>query len=254
MPRFLICFLFALMPYFIQAQDTVPEKSGASGIAVIELFTSQGDINSPPADQLLSEIINDAAKNNQPVYCLSMHVDFWNRYGWNDPYSALKYTRRLMNYTSVLEMKETYTPFMILNGRTILPVKDRTKTFETIAAAIQKKTLYHPTFTYQVFDDTLDVSYQLNTAPASKQNNLSIHVAVVEAGLTTEVTKGDNAAKTLKNDNVTRLFFTSPATAQKGLVRVPLKKLKPSSTRTIILFLQDKTTRAVLGATSAPFR
>src|SRR4030095_9947396 len=157
--KLLILLLFT--PIILFSQEAKPVQSNYPGVAVIELFTSQGDINSPPADLMLSEIISDAEKRNLPVYCMSMHVDFWNRYGWKDPFSAFKYTNRLTNYTSVLGMKETYTPFMILNGRTALPVTDRKKVFEIIAAELQKKSTVHPEFTYQVFDDTLDISYDM---------------------------------------------------------------------------------------------
>ncbi len=186
---------------------------------------------------------------------MSMHVDFWNRYGWKDPFSSLKYTKRLMNYTSVLGMKETYPPFMILNGRVVLPEKDGKKISGLIKNEVEKSSKYHPGFTYQVFDDTLDVSYKLNPSGTGKNfSNLYVNIAIVEEGLVTEVTKGDNEGKTLKNDNVTRLFFIANVASEKGLIRVPLNKFKPGSNKTVILFVQDKKTHAVQGAAATPFR
>lgn len=251
----LFFFLLFPLPVFSQnAKEATPSPS-YPGVAVVELFTSQGDINCPPADQLLSEIILDAEKNNKPVYCLSMHVDFWNRYGWKDPFSSLKYTNRLTNYTSVLGMKETYTPLMIVNGRTTLDGADRKKAFDVIAAELSKKAALQPEFTYQIFDDTLDITYNINAAlvPGKAGSDKYVNVAIVEKSLSTKVTKGDNAGKTLKNDNVTRLFYTTDLKTAKGLLRIPIKSIKPGANKTIILFVQDKGTRKVLGAIEKGF-
>ncbi len=247
--------IFCCLPLWLIAQQSKPVKTTYPGIVVIELFTSQGDINSPAADQVLSDIIADYDKKNKNVYCLSMHVDFWNRYGWMDPYSNLKYTRRLTNYTSILGMKETYTPFMILNGRTVLPISDKKKIMENIATGLSINALVKPDFTFSVFDDTLDISYDLAaTLPANKSgSDKYINIAIVEKGLATIVTKGDNQGKILKNDNVTRLFFTTDLKTSKGLIRMPLRSVKPDLNKSIILYIQEKSTKKIIGASASVF-
>ena len=248
-------FLFLLCPLLVVSQESKQVTSSYPGVAVIELFTSQGDINCPPTDLLLSEIIADAEKNNKPVFCLSMHVDFWNRYGWKDPFSSLKYTTRLTNYTSVLGMKETYTPLMIVNGRTTLSGADHKKAFESVSAELSKKAALKPEFTYQIFDDTLDIAYNMNAPLVTGKSGSDkyVNIAIVEKGLSTKVTKGDNAGKTLKNDQVTRLFYTTDLKTAKGVLRVPIKKLKPGPNKSIILFVQEKTTKKVVGASAVSF-
>ncbi|MDQ3051811.1 MAG: DUF1223 domain-containing protein [Bacteroidota bacterium] len=251
--KYLLLFLF--LPLLATAQVNTASSSLYKGVAVIELFTSQGDINSPEADKLLSEIITDAEKNNKPVFCLSMHVDFWNRYGWKDPFSSFRFTNRLTNYTSVLGQKETYTPFMLLNGRQVLPVNEPQKVFDLIKAGLTTPAVMIPEFTFQIFNDTLDIMYDVQ-APAITGKSGSdryINVAVVEKSLSTKVEKGDNEGKTLRNDNVTRLFYTTDLKTQKGLLRVPLKKLSPGLNKSIIIFIQEKSNRKVLGASSQLF-
>ena len=247
--------LLLLSPLFLLSQTTESQLSVNKGVAVVELFTSQGDINCPLADKLLSAIIADAAKNNKPVFCLSMHVDFWNRYGWKDPFSSLKYTNRLQNYTTVLGLKETYTPFMLVNGRSIVEGTEFNKANEIIIKALLAPAKLEPTFVWEIFDDTLDISYQVGTGKISGKSGADkyINVAIVEKGLSTKVDKGDNAGKTLLNDNVARLFHACDLNSSKGLIRIPLKKLKPGDSKSIVLFIQEKTTRKVLGATSAKF-
>jgi hypothetical protein len=226
-----------------------------TGCAVVELFTSQGDINSPPADQVLSSLITDAATNNKPVYCIAHHVDFWNRFGWKDPFSSLRSTKRLQNYSSALQQKETYTPIMIMNGRTILPPTDKMKINETIAAELKKTSVYLPEFSWEIFDDTLDVTYKVNpTLPGRKiTGNEYLVVAIVENGLTTKVTKGDNAGKTLQNDGVVRLWYAVDLKSADGVLHIPLKSQIPGSEKSLLLFIQDKSDRMVLGAAKADF-
>ena len=245
----IFCFYLFSSPSFSQNTDKY------SGSVVVELFTSQGDINSPPADIILSEIIADAGKNNQPVYGLSMHVDFWNRYGWKDPFSNFKYTTRLTNYTSVLHLSETYTPMVVINGRNVFAGSESKKIKECIASELAKKSTYFPEFTYQVFDDTLDISYDIKSPLVNGKsgNDKYINVAIVEKGLVTKVTKGDNAGKSLKNDNVTRLFYTTDLKSQKGLIRVPLKSCKPGENKTLIFYIQEKSSKKIIGAASKAF-
>ncbi len=245
-------FLIAFIINFVNAQD---KASPNSGVVVVELFTSQGDINSPPADKLLSEVITDAEKNNKPVYCISMHVDFWNRFGWKDPFSSLMYTRRLTNYTSILKEKETFTPYIIINGTKSVAGTDRKKVLETIESELKKPASVIPEFTYTIFDDTLDITYDshLKSVSGKSGNDKYIYVVVVEKGLSTKVTKGDNTGKTLVNDNVSRLFFSTDLKSSKGVVRVPLKKIKPGINKSIIFFIQEKSTRKILGASSRKF-
>jgi hypothetical protein len=248
--------LFSLSVSISQTNFIHAQKSPKyPGVAVIELFTSQGDINSPKADALLSNIISEASKNQSRVFCISMHVDFWNRFGWKDPFSSFRFTNRLKNYTSILGKKETYTPFMLLNGKTELPVNNPTAAKELIKNALNTAVLMEPEFTYQVFDDTLDISYDVkeNISSNKEGSDKYLNVAIIESGLITDVTKGDNEGKQLHNDNVCRLFFSADLKLQKGVIRVPLKSVKPGNNKNIILYIQNKSDRKVVGASSAAF-
>src|SRR4051794_6734165 len=87
----------------------------STGLAVIELFTSEGCSSCPPADALLSEILRDARAKNLAIYPLAFHVDYWDHLGWRDPYSDPAHSNRQRGYSRTFRRDSIYTPQMIVN-------------------------------------------------------------------------------------------------------------------------------------------
>lgn len=85
--------------------------------AVVELFTSQGCSSCPPADAQLARLTERAEKTKENIIALSFHVDYWNRLGWEDPYSNKAYSNRQYRYSGYLSGR-VYTPQMVVNGQT----------------------------------------------------------------------------------------------------------------------------------------
>ncbi|MFM7079511.1 MAG: DUF1223 domain-containing protein [Bacteroidota bacterium] len=216
---------------------------------VVELFTSQGDINSPQADNILTELNKQSANG---VYCISLHVDFWNRFGWKDPFSSLKHTRRLANYSSVAKEKDTYTPYFVVNGVPVSASAVKQEVAKQVAATRELSL----SASFQLFDDTLDLSFNLSGLEKIKRQASSyyMNVVVVEKPMDTKVTAGDNKGKTLRNDNVALLFHTENIKANKGLARIPVRRIGKSADRRLIVFIQDKQTKRVVAATMMPFQ
>ncbi len=83
----------------------------AQADTVVELFTSQSCSSCPPADALLGELATRPG-----VLALALHVDYWNRLGWKDPYSSAAYTSRQRQYAALLQDEGVYTPELVVNG------------------------------------------------------------------------------------------------------------------------------------------
>ena len=120
---FAIFFLFIsasrLCAQEVNAQSPIAPLGGlGAGFAVVELFTSEGCSSCPPAEAVLSHIMEEATKNHKNIICLEYHVDYWNKIGWKDPFSKNQFTMRQSNYSSVLHQRDLYTPQMIVNGET----------------------------------------------------------------------------------------------------------------------------------------
>lgn len=78
---------------------------------VVELFTSQGCSNCPPADALLRELAQ-----REDVLALALHVDYWDYIGWADSFAQPAFTARQKGYAYAAGASGVYTPQMIIDG------------------------------------------------------------------------------------------------------------------------------------------
>jgi hypothetical protein len=81
--------------------------------AVVELFTSQGCSSCPPADANLIELAK-----RPDVLALSFHVTYWDRLGWKDTFDQEAFTQRQSDYEAPLHESGSFTPQMVVDGRT----------------------------------------------------------------------------------------------------------------------------------------
>jgi hypothetical protein len=99
------------------------QASAGNVRGVVEIFTSQGCSDCPPADRAFSSVIN---KNG--VLGLAWHVDYWDYLGWRDTFSSAQATARQANYG-----KGAYTPEIIVNGTTVI---ENSRSSAAIASAL----------------------------------------------------------------------------------------------------------------------
>ncbi len=79
--------------------------------AVVELFTSQGCAQCPPADALLTSLAEQ-----DDVVALAYHVDYWDYVGWEDTFATPEYSDRQRAYARSWGSSRIYTPQMVVNG------------------------------------------------------------------------------------------------------------------------------------------
>jgi hypothetical protein len=215
-------------------QVSVP---GAKSAVLVELFTSQGCSSCPPADRLLTEL---AARDDIEIIPLSFHVDYWNYIGWTDPFSSKAWSNRQRRYGQHFGGDRIYTPQMIVNGRWEGVGSNRTQIARLLERASTERPKAELGITAKlVSDDRLKVSVTSARIDAKVESNLwSAWVAVVESDLVTPVGRGENAAKTLRNDWVVR-----------RLERVSgLEPIKAGATASLEVILEDDWRRDKLSA------
>ncbi len=217
--------------------------SAEPGIALVELFTSEGCSSCPPADVLLSQIDAEAREQDQPIYVLAWHVDYWDRLGWVDPWANPDFSERQRAYGEQLDCN-AYTPQMVVNGKAQVLGSDsgaaRTEIRRALAAPAETGVELHGLrFDGQRVSATL-------AAPAPA--GTLVQAALVERNLVSSVARGENEGLTLNHDGVVRAFRTFEPGDRVELVAP--NGLDPVHT-SLVVFVQEPVTLRVLGATAA---
>jgi hypothetical protein len=78
---------------------------------VVELFTSQGCSQCPPADALLAEL-----GEQSDIVTLAYHVDYWDFMGWTDSFGSRENSDRQRAYNKRWGASRIFTPQMVING------------------------------------------------------------------------------------------------------------------------------------------
>ena len=162
---------------------------------LVELFTSQGCSSCPPADAYLIEL--DARDD---VIALSMHITYWDYIGWKDPFASEAVTDRQREYGRRIGRGRIYTPEIIVNG-----VRDavgsRKSAVDRVIAEVQASM---PSRLDIDLSMTADGSLQISLPGGHVAGAATVWLARFDKQHVTEIERGENRGRTLRNINVVR--------------------------------------------------
>jgi hypothetical protein len=181
----------------------------ATGVAVVELFTSEGCSSCPPADRVLASLTARAKADALPVYTLSFHVDYWNYLGWRDRFSSSSYSERQRGYSSINADGGTYTPQAVVNGDAECVGSDASRLDALIDSALQRVPRTQIELDARRGAQGIDVDYRVSGATAGRVLNL----ALLEPRAESQVEHGENAGERLAHINVVRAFASRTLSA-----------------------------------------
>lgn len=233
--------------------DTRGAHAGSTttlGFAVVELFTSEGCSSCPPADKALMELVASARHDGSPVYALSFHVDYWNRLGWKDPFSAPEWSERQRVY-STRTGDNVYTPQCVVNGTKSFVGSDAAELDKRVHDALAQQAM----ITVRAHAERGSTSVRTDYAIGGDITGKELVAVLVEDGLSSEVRAGENGGRHLAHTNVVRALKTTALHPDQptGSVVLDASGLHDPANAEVILFVQQAGQGAILAATSADF-
>lgn len=223
---------------------------------LVELFTSEGCSSCPPADDILARLVAEQPVEGAEVIALGFHVDYWNRLGWRDRFSSLEYTARQQDYAGSRQAARVYTPQAIVDGVHKFVGSDARTAYQSIvAAAATPKLTVTITLAATPGKGRVPVTIEVLPAP-DRQESGDILLALTEDGLFSDVKRGENANRRLSHAAVVRaLDEVGRVDARQGTTVTREVRVDPAWQREavkIVVFVQDRRTRRILGVASRP--
>jgi hypothetical protein len=183
-----------------------PAAARGGGVAVVELFTSQGCSSCPPADRLLTRLAADERFRGR-VIPLAFHVDYWDYIGWQDPFASPRWSERQRVYgRRAFRTNRIYTPQLVVNGRAECVGSREDQVLELVRRELAREPAARVSLEAEPAGEAgrLRVKVGARMLRKAAAGELVLWVAVFESGLATPVKAGENASRQLRNDRVVR--------------------------------------------------
>ena len=217
-------------------------------VVVLELFTSQGCSSCPSADVLLEKVGKEF--ENDQVFTLSYHVDYWNYIGWTDPFSQKEFTQKQRSYARKFRDNQVYTPAVIVNGQEHFVGSNRSKMYAKIKEYKNKSSQFDISFgAIEHTSKKIKFNYKIdgNTSKAKAR----VILAIKER--TTNVKRGENAKRTLKNHNiVVNESYVSNLTAN-GNYSIYIPKIVTEKDELSVFFILENDQKDIVSAQRLDF-
>jgi hypothetical protein len=223
---------------------------------LVELFTSEGCSSCPPADRLLTTLDETQPIKSAQIIVLSEHVDYWNRYGWKDPFSSSEFSRRQNEYARMMESDDVYTPQMIVDGKIAFVGSNADKATSAIAAAARSPKAKVSLEMSPNPPGSITFSVQVEDLPEARTEASDVLLAITENRLSSKVSRGENAGRRLQHSAVTRKLMriggVEGSQPFRGSKAIKFESTWNRSNLMAVAFVQQHKSLKVLGAASIP--
>ncbi len=225
-------------------------RSGPTTAALVELYTSEGCSDCPPADQQLRHI-RDAVGPAATVVPLALHVDYWDDIGWKDRFSKPAFGTRQRWLVDLNRQGVVYTPQFFVGGAELgqwrAALRDEVHRQNQRPARADVRVRASVAANGALVVDA-DATAQSAVEP------IALYVALTESGLESKVTRGENAGTTLAHDYVVR-DWVGPVQLSGGVAHAHREIAMPATWNparlNVVGFAENETTGDVLQAVSA---
>ncbi len=256
-----LVFFAALIAWVIvgRGSSIAQEKPAARVPVIVELFTSEGCSSCPPADALLARLTRTQPVAGAEIIPIKLHVDYWNRLGWTDPFSSAAYSQRQARYAETFDNGSVYTPQMIVDGREEFVGSSETKALRAIAGAARAA---KPALEIRVdtgAGKTVAIQARLPMLSGRTPGEAAdVFLAITEDNLHSDVKNGENAGRSFDHAAVVRLLrplIRVRPGQQDDAIASGTFALEPAWKREqlrAVVFVQEEKSRRILAAASLP--
>ena len=176
---------------FVWLALPAPVAQAEGNAVVVELYTSQGCNSCPPADDLLAQLAG-----RDDVIALSLHVDYWDYLGWRDTFAQRQFAKRQVAYRNAWHKSVVYTPQMVVQGSHDVKGNDA----DDLAAAIDTALQGEPPVNVTIERQGGMLKCRIEPGPEQKVG--IIWIAKYTKSATVEISRGENAGRTINYMNV----------------------------------------------------
>src|SRR5277367_2087932 len=241
-----------LLVLYAAASIQGADKGGDRVPVLLELFTSEGCSDCPPADRLLGELDQNQPVPGAELIVLSEHVDYWDRLGWRDPFSSPQYSARQQEYASKFSHDGVYTPQLVVDGRFGFVGSDGREAVSAIQKAIREPKIAMAITNVTRSGNEVSAYIEL---PASAQNpkggKAVLYVAIADSKAESHVTRGENGGRNLVHVGVVRSLKQAATVDLDGTFAKDVAILVApgigSNGLRLVAFIQDPRSGRVLG-------
>lgn len=226
------------------------DPSSARQPVLVELFTSEGCSDCPPADALLARLSSTQFVPGAEAIVLSEHVTYWNYLGWSDPFSLEEMSQRQSQYAMRFGLDSVYTPQAVVDGASQVLGSDSAALSHAVAGATQKQ---KPALRIEgAHWDGRAIGFAVKT-PEGVHGVLT--VALAEDATQSSVGRGENAGRALHHVAVVRAMKSmgrnkveeEPLVLEVGGLKSPI-----GHAFHLVVFLTDEPEGRVLSVAEVP--
>ena len=244
-PKFFLASFFSAL--LLGASPAIAQQRNP---VVVELFTSEGCSSCPPADALLGKLRDMGTDEGAEVFILGEHVDYWDTGGWSDRFSSADLTQRQGDYAHRFKLNSSYTPQMVIDGRTELVGNSERRVRAELAEAAKAPKPAHVKLGWSG-EGKLQVDVESTGDLGGK-----VILAITEDGLSTRVYGGENGGRILNHSGVVRDLREVGSLKQgkfSGSVKTARHPDWKSENLRAVVFVQKAGHGEVLGAASLSY-
>jgi hypothetical protein len=229
---------------------SVPALAAPANPILVELFTSEGCSDCPPADAFLKTLDTAQPIPGAQLIVLEEHVDYWDDQGWRDPFSSHVLTQRQSEYVDRLRVREgPYTPQMVVDGSEAFVGSDRPQAGRAFAKELAVPKISVQISVLHVEEGKIIAHLETGALPS----NAEVFVAVALDHAQSQVLRGENGGRQLEHvaiverlDSVGKVKKGEPFSKDAAI-----KIDHPEKDYRVIAFVQQADEGKVLGAAVA---